>query len=203
MANINAPFGLAPVRTVGGTWSQQVSTYYIVSTDPNAYYIGDAVLSAASGDANGVPGVIKSTTGTDVLRGVFVGAYPANWNPVSLQGVALALENTYIPATKTRDYYVMVVDDPNVVFAIQGDATATNQVAANCNKNFSLTVAAGATTTSTSGTVVNSGSINTTNSLNMKLMGLQQIPGNGYGAYAKWLCKINLHELSAFGATGV
>ena len=203
MANANKPFGFAPVRSISGTWGEQTTMYYIPSTDNNAYYIGDAVISAAAGDTNGIPGVNKATGGTETLRGVIAGVLPVNPNVPSIQGTTLDLEDLYIPATKTHDYYVLVVDDPSVVFAMQGDATATNQIAANCNKNCSFTVASGATTQSLSGSVINSGSINTTNSLNLKLMGLQQVPGNAFGAYAIWLVKINLHELNAAGTTAI
>ena len=198
MANTNKPFGLAPVRSISGTWSQQTTRYYIYSSDSDAYYIGDAVISAAQGDANGTPGIAKAT-GAQTLRGVVVGVEPADQLGVSLVGSALSLENTYVPATKAKAYYVYVVDDPGVVFSIQGDATATNQVATNSNKNFSLTVAAGASAQSSSGTVLSSSTLNTNNTLNMKAMGLLQVPGNAYGAYAIWQCKINLHEL--FGGT--
>ena len=202
MANTNKPFGAAPQRSIAAPWSQQVTRYYIYSSDSDAYYFGDFVISAAQGDSTGTPGVAKAT-GAQTMRGVIVGIEPANQNQISLQGVSLNLEINSIPATKTRAYYVYVVDDPGVIFSIQGDATATNQVATNSNKNFSLTVTAGATTVSASGTVLSSSTLNTTDSLNMKAFGLLQTPGNAYGAYAVWLCKINLHELSASGTTAI
>ena len=202
MANTNKPFGLAPQRSIAAPWSQQVTRYYIYSSDTDAYYIGDAVISAAQGDSTGTPGIAKAT-GAQTLRGVVIGVEPANQNQISLQGTVLDLSVDSVPATKTRAYYVYVVDDPAVIFSIQGDATATNQVATNSNKNFSLTIANGATTVSASGTVLSSSTLNTTNSLNMKAFGLLQTPGNAYGAYAIWLCKINLHELSAAGTTAI
>ena len=179
-----------------------MTRYYIYASDTDPYYIGDAVISAAQGDSTGTPGIAKAT-GAQTLRGVVIGVEPANQNQISLQGVSLDLAIDSVPATKTRAYYVYVVDDPSVIFSIQGDATATNQVATNSNKNFSLTIANGATTVSASGTVLSSSTLNTTNSLNMKAFGLLQVPGNAYGAYAIWLCKINLHELSAAGTTAI
>ena len=203
MANTNKPFGLAPVRVLGSVEQGQTTRYYIPSTDNNAYYLGDAVISAAVGDAAGTPGVSKATAGTETLRGVIVGVEPANQNQPALAGTTLNLERTSIPASKSQNYYVYVDDNPATIFSIQGDATATNQVATNSNKNFSLTIAAGATTASASGTVLSSSTLNTTNSLNMKAMGLLQVPGNAYGAYAIWQCKINLHELNAAGTTAI
>jgi len=196
MANQNNPFGLAPVRNISASKFNEAGTrYYIPSTDTLAYYIGDVDLSAAAGDLNGVCGVIMDVAGTSTERGVIVGVEVANVNGVSLVGSALALENTNVPVTKLKDYYVYVVDDPDVLFSVQGDATATNQVATKVNNNSSLTMAVGGTATSCSGTVINSSTIATTAALNVKLMGLLQIPNNAFGAYSVWQCKINQHEL--------
>lgn len=202
MANVNAPFGLRPTKTINGaSWNDQGNLYHIPAGDTSAYYIGDVVKSAANADANGVPDVAKAL-GTDVLRGVIVGVLPSQPYGTSLQGATLDLANTFVPATKTRDYYVMVCDDPETVFECQGDVTATNQVATNANKNASLTVAVPTAPGQWSNTVVSSSTIATTNTLNMKLMGLVQKPNNAFGAYARWLVKINLHELAG-GTAGI
>lgn len=196
MPTLNAPFGFQPVfNRNGSAWNQQVRRYWIPSTDVNRYNIGDAVISLANSDANGVPGVVKATVGTETVRGVIVGVEPYGDPTVSLAGDALALEILYIPAMKTRNYYVYVVDDPDVVFMIQGDGTATNQIAANANKNASFTVANPTGNVPTSATVLNSGSIAVTQGLNLKLMGLAQVPNNGFGTYAIWLVTFNQHEL--------
>jgi hypothetical protein len=197
MANSVTPFGLSPYANADGSpWNQQVRRYYIPSTDNTAYYIGDVVKSLAGADANGVPGVVAAA-GTDTLRGVIVGVEVAAPEAVSLQGVDLSLSRANIPATKTRDYYVYVCDDPSTIFEVQGDSTGTNQTAANSNKNASLTIAAPSNTALPySATVINSGSINTTQGLNIKLMGLSpRRPAGAFGANATWLCKINQHEL--------
>lgn len=201
MANQNKPFGLAPVRTIGPTTTGQITRYYIYSSDTDPYYIGDVVISAAQGDATGSSGIAKAT-GALTPRGVIVGFEPANQLGVSIAGPALSLLPS-VPATKTQAYYAYVDDNPATVFSIQGDATATNQVATNSNKNFSLTITNGATTSSASATVLSSSTLATTNSLNFKAIGLLQIPGNAYGAYAVWQCKANLHELSAAGTTAI
>lgn len=201
MANVNAPFGLSPVGTFSASpYTSRVSRYWIPSTDNNAYYIGDPVKSLANSDGNGIPGVIIAN-GTDTYRGVIAAIIPlVEGIPGSMASLAtdpfVSLSQVSIPATKQHDYYVMVADDPEQMFMIQGDSTATNQIAANANKNFSLTITAPSPATNAlSATVLSSASIATTQSLNMKLMGLAQIPGNGFGAFAKWICKINQHEL--------
>lgn len=194
MANTNSPFGALPVRQGNGSpWNGMTNRYYIPAADGSAYYIGDCVISAAAGDANGVPGVAKATAG-QTMRGIIVGVEVAPPNGVSLQGTALSLETLTIPATKGRAYYVYVCDDPDIVFEVQGDATGTNQVAANVNKNAQLTIAA-PSAGSLSATVVNSSTIAVTQAHNVKLLGLSQRSTNEYGAYAVWLAKFNQHEL--------
>jgi len=199
MANVVAPFGLALAKTVNqAAFNAQTNLYYIPSSDSNAYYIGDVVKSLANADANGVPGVVKITNGTDTPRGFIVGIYPVNpsVNTSDMSGPDLTLGQVSIPATKTRAWYVMVVDDPEAIFWVQGDSTATNQVAANSNKNASLTIAAPSNATyPLSATVINSSTIATTQGLIIRLMGLAQLPGNGFGANATWVGKFNQHEL--------
>lgn len=197
MANVNQPFGLNPVLYRNANyWNGANRRYLIPQADASAYYIGDVVKSAANADANGVPAV-QAATGTDVLRGVIVGVEQAAPEAASLLGVDLPLSRVNVPASKTRDYYVYVVDDQDIVFEVQGDATGTNQIAANSNKNASLTIAAPSNVLLPfSATVVNSGSIATTAGLNIKLLGLTpRRPSQGFGAFAVWLCMINQHEL--------
>lgn len=196
MANLNQPFGAAPVMyRNGSSWNGAVRRYLIPQADAVAYYLGDFVKSAANADANGVSAV-QAGNGTDIYRGVIVSVEQAAPEATSLLGVDLPLSRVNIPATKTRDYYVYVCDDPDVLFEIQGDATATNQIAANANKNASVTVTAPSNVLLPySATVVNSGSIAVTAGLNLKLVGLSpRRPTGGFGAFAVWLVSINQHE---------
>ena len=203
MANVNAPFGLRPVSGGGAaSFGFQVNRYYIPSTDPNAYYINSPVKLTNDADAYGVPAIVVAA-GTDTLVGSIVGVEPANVNNPSMVGSNLNLEQVSIPATKTKSYYVYVSDDPQQVYQCQADATTTNQVAAKANYNASLTIAApGTATYPISATVISSSTIATNNTLNIALMGLAQIPGNAFGAYSIYRCKINLHQY-ANGRTGV
>lgn len=212
MANTNKPFGFSPWRMVSGApWNQQVNVYYIPSTDTNSYFIGDPVKSLALMDANGVPGVVKAA-GTDTVRGVIVGILPVFPGPVtSLVGTSLALEQTAILTTtgKTQDYYVLVADDPAIIFKAQMDnGTITSSAALNTigNKNCSYTVNS-ATSGAFSNAVLGAATVNTTNTLNVKLMGLINDPTTNSGVsmtgttgqFSVWSCKFNEHEL--LGAT--
>ncbi len=194
MANLNAPKGFIPSRQVsGGPWSGQTNLYYIPSTDGSVFSPGDAVKSVALSDANGVMGIQKAA-GTDTVRGVIVGFLPVAPYGVSLQGLVVDLTLQNIPATKTKAYYALVVDDPNVIFEIQDDGLAA-LTATSVNKNASFTVANPTAPQQNSASVLATGTVNTTNTLNLKIMGLVQRDDNAFGANAKWLVKFNLHEL--------
>ena len=206
MPTLNAPFGLQPYRGGGSSaYSLQTSRYFIPAANANACYIGSPVQLAATSDADGTPG-IDVNAGTGAFVGAIVSIEPISVG-ISQVGTTANLEQVAIPAAKGgRDYYVYVADDPNQVFEIQGDATATNQIAANANKCATMTITAPSPATfPVSATVLNSASIQTTNTLSLKLLGLSPRPEanrKGYGSWAVWLVKINQHQL-ANGATGV
>lgn len=195
MPNFNIPRGFTPSRYADGSpWNGAVNIYYLPSTDVNQINPGDAVKSAAGGDANGVPAVTKITNGTDAPRGVVVGILTANPNMPSLVGTNLDLTVQNAPATKTRDYYLLVVDDPAVLFELQDDGLNALTATA-CNKNASFTVTNPTAPQQNSATVLNTASVATTAGLNLKLMGLVQRADNSFGAYAKWIVRFNQHEL--------
>jgi hypothetical protein len=204
VANTNAPVGLQVIRARGAySFSDQGNLYSIPSTDGNAFYLNDVVKAAASSDAQGVPNVTKITNGTDLIRGVLQIILPVYAKP-SLVGTALSLETTNIPATKAAAYYVVINDDYTTTYLCQDDGiTTASLVAASANLNSSLTITAGASTTSPSATVLLSSSFAATLGLCIKLNGLVQQSGNVYGAFAKWQCYINTSEMPATGATGV
>lgn len=192
MANINAPRGFSPMYSaMAASGNQQARLYFIPSTDGSAYYIGDTVKSAATGDANGVPGVQKCVSG-DAPRGVIVGVRVAD-SSTSLQGVSLSLETLSIPASKTRGYYVYVEDDPQALFEIQDDGL-TALTATSMNKNASYTVAA-PTQGPLSATVLTTSSVATTSTLTLKIMGIKQSDDNALGLNARYIVKFNQHEL--------
>jgi hypothetical protein len=202
MPLLNRPFGFAPFRTLGAsTFNSQTNRYRIPSSDGSAFYIGDAVAQVAGADTFGVPNVQKSASTTS-YRGVIVGVENPTVGAQSIQGTVIDDTITSIPATKTRDYYVYVVDDPQTLYMIQDDGiTGANLVAASASLNSSLTIAAPAIGYMLSATVLLSSSFAVTGTLNTKLMGLAQIPSlpgnvvNSFGTYAVWIVKANQHNL--------
>lgn len=201
MPNLNAPRGFVPSRYLNGaSWNGQTNLYYIPAADGSAYAPGDVVKSAAVSDANGVMGIQKAA-GTDVVRGVIVGFMVAAPYGVNLQAPALDLSIQTVPAAKSRAYYALVVDDPSVIFELQDDGLSALTAAA-VNKNASFTVANPSGIAQNSASVLNTASVATTNTLNLKIMGLVQRDDNAFGVNAKWLVKFNLHELLG-GTSGV
>lgn len=201
MANINAANGLAPVRYLNGAaWNQQANLYVIPSTDTNQYGVGDIVLALAGADANGIPQVVKAAA-SSIPRGVIVGIDPVLTAGVSLQGTALSLETIAIPGTKTKAYYVYVVDDPMVIFEVQGSGTVT--AVASIGKNAAPVIANPATGSPFSGSQLDTATVATTSTLMLKILGLAQRPGLDFTANAKFLVSFNVHDLKSVGTAGV
>lgn len=202
MANKIGPRGFVPLRYLNGApWNGAANMYVVPSTDGTIISPGDAVKSAAGGDANGIPAVAKAA-GTDVVRGVVVGVLAGNPSGGSLVASSQDLTQQNMPATKTRDYYVLVVDDPMVVFALQDNGVGALTAAA-CNKNGIFVVANPTAPSQMSASTLSTASVATTATLNLKLLGLVQKPDNAYGVNAEWCVMFNLHELNRGGTAGV
>lgn len=199
MANANRPSGLSPVKhLITGNYNGQANVYSIAAADTNGYAIGDPAASSGSSDANGVAGITLATAGTgNAVRGVIVGLGTSEsgiFNPNNLN-------STVRPAAaQSSVWYALVVDDPNVIFEIQEVGTGTALTAAAVGNNANLL--AGTNNGYQSGWLLNNSGVTTTNTLQLRLLGLARRSDNAFGYYAKWLVKINNHELAA-GTAGV
>lgn len=199
MANANTPFGLRPKRYLTGTpWNGQATLYHIPASDTNAYAIGDPVVRAAAGsDANGVPTVVLATPGSGIT-GVVISA--GGTVPGGMMADPENLNRTIIPATKSKAYYILVCDDPNVVFEVQEVAGGTQLAAADVGLNANLV--AGSNNGFMSGWMLNNATEATTATLDVKLLNLAQRRDNEFGAYAKWDVLINNHTYRG-GVAGI
>ena len=201
MANPNNPYGFRYIGNRFGSAPAQAVLYCIPQANTAQLGPGDAVIRLASGDANGVP-YIRDCTGAVAPLGVIQSILLLPPTTISLQAVVLDDIDLFAPATKTHDYYAMVIEDQDAMYAIQGDSSAANQVAAACNLNASFTVAVPGAPRSLSASVLSGASIATTNTLNLQIHGLYQEPGNTYGAYAQWMVSFNLYDSNSGVATG-
>lgn len=191
MANQNTPFGLEPKgKRSASVYNGGLNPYYIPASYGTALYVGDPVLktgtsntSAIQGFAAGtLPAINKSAAGTgNAITGVIVG-FSVSQTDQTLQ---------YNPASTERIAYVS--DDPDAVYYIQDDASATMD-ATYVGTNMNLTFAtAGSTTTGKSGVQIDASAIATTNTLQVNILRLANLPNNALGANAKWEVKINNH----------
>jgi len=202
MANVSKPSGLKPVGYLNGSpWNGQARMYYVPSTNATALYVGDPVTRlTASADANGVPSVSIGVAGSAIC-GVIVGIVVASAG-VSLVGSTIDLTRRSLPISTAG--YVLVADDPNIVFEVEEGTTAsaagTALTAAAVGNNANFVVIAGTNTYSDSGTLVDNATEAVTATLNLKLLGLAQREDNAFGTRAKWLVLINNHQYK--GGTG-
>lgn len=207
MANVSKPSGLKPVGYLGGSpWNGQARIYYVPATNATALYVGDPVTRlTADGDTNGIPSVSIGVAGAAIC-GVIVGVLPTAAS-VSLVGSTIDLTRRSLPVSTAG--YVLVADDPNILFEIQEGtgtvgATGTALTVAAIGNNANFVVDAGANTYSDSGTVLDNATEAVTATLNLKLMGLAQREDNAFGNYAKWIVKINNHQYGSHtGTAGV
>ncbi len=201
MSNSNRPSGLSPRAFLSGAkWNGAGRIYCIPDTDDtNPYAIGDPVVLAGDADANGIPTITLATAGTGnaVLGAIVSGAGAPNDG--GMYGVP-AQNQIVIPAVKSQSYYVLVADDPNIIFEVQEDSDGGSIAAASVGLNVNLI--AGTNNGYQSGWLLDSSSVLNTSTLQMKLLRAERTADNALGTYCKWLCLINNHVFKA-GTTGI
>jgi len=199
MANINKPSGLKPVKYLNGAaWNGQATLYYRGTGDANAIYVGDPVTLGGTADANGIADVVLGTAGSAII-GAVVGVVVTQAG-VSLQGTTIDLTKRSLAASTAG--YLLVADDPNIIFEIQ-DGVVAGTALTDIGSNVNFLIAAGATTVSDSGTTTALAITGATTS-NLKLMGfVQRVDNTPASQYAKLLVKINNHVYGSGTGTAV
>ena len=176
MANSNGAFGLRPIGVVGQAANTTGATEYrIASGNTNAIYQGSPVIplstgfidivGAAAGGSVGLVGVfwgceyVSSTTGEKIFSNIWPGSGADSNHPVK----------------------AFVYDNPMQTFVIASDASLTNESTARghvfANANFAAG-ADGSTTTGISSAKLGVSTIATTNTLHLRIMGIQDDPEN-------------------------
>jgi len=200
MANPNTPYGLRPYAYMSGApYNGAVRTYYVPVGNATALYFGDPVVMITnSADANGVQAVgIAAAGGGSYVLGTFAGR---SNNAGALTIPVLQSNNAYLPASTAA--YVYVTDDPFLLYAAQEDGVGGAMAAGASGRNVDLVAGSGSTVTGQSGWMLDSSTLQTTNTLQMRVMqALQEVDNTAGSTLAKWLVKINLHTL--LNPTGV
>ena len=181
MANANIPQGLRPFRDGSNRmWTGGGNTYYI-DTAANNFYIGDPVIVNGGAAADGTRTVVIATAGaTNRVTGAIVG--------IGIGGAAVPAINggPYLPAGASG--YVIVEDDPNVIYAVQTTTLAAGDMDANCV----LSAGSGGSRITGSGWYVDTGTKGTDATYQVRIVGIVQSPDNALGQYCKALVRLNL-----------
>lgn len=197
MSSTAYPFGMVPVENLASGYNTQgYDTFNILDGYTTSIFFGDVVKMATTG-------LIEKDTGTTTLTpyGVAVGfsyvspslGYWLNaqcWPASTTTGVATGLQR---PSVK-------VVDNPNAVFMIQANGSVPQTA---LGANAAIIQTAGNTTfPQNSRNALSASSIDTTDTLPLRIVGLAQLPGNDWGdAYTIVLVKFNNHQLTTL--TGI
>lgn len=183
MANTNAPMGLRAVKHyMGGV--VRLSEYAIASGLAANIFSGDLVKST------GTTKQITPSAATNVSIGVFYGCEYQEPDGNIVFRRYWPTGQTLATGTTCRAW---VMDDPHILFEVQGDATGV--AAVDIGNTADVTATAGSTTTGQSAFVLDASSLGASKML--KIIELVPRDDNAYGAYAKVHVLINKHELNA------
>ena len=119
MANVDAAFGLKPIRHLNGNpWNGATTKMLVEDSYATSLFVGDPVVitgTAGADDTTGHYMAVNLATAGDAGRisGVIV----------SIEPILTDLSKTYIPGYSGG--YVNVCIDPDVIYIVQDDAGAT------------------------------------------------------------------------------
>jgi hypothetical protein len=195
MANANVPRGLIPYRSsTSDYFNAGVNVYYVPSSVSSNIFIGDPVTWLTnSADSQGIPGVtLASAGGSNYVLGAMVGIVNAGEPPITI------VQNSPVYHVASTAGYILVADDPGTLYEVQENGAMVQGAP---GRNVNLVSGTGSTVTGYSGWQLNSSTLATTNTLQMKILRLLEQADNAVGTNAKWLCRINLNALT--NQTGV
>lgn len=208
MSGVSRINGFRPVKTITGSpYNGQGNIYFLPAADASVVMVGDAVkLLGDARAATGVPTVTRISAATDIPIGVVVGILftgvgdTVNTPPVNDL-------NTPVYRRASTDRYVLVCDDPNVIYEVQfaGTSVAAATITTNVGQNGQFVVTAGNTASGASGQQLDSAGLATTATLPLKITGFPNRPDNIPGdVYFSYHVKLNATSMSTgTGAAGV
>ena len=190
MANKDAAFGLKPVREMGGApYSGGQSRYRIASGATTPIYQGDLVTQLTAGVLGR-----HAATGTVPIVGVFNGV--SYTDPTTGEQV---FKNYYPGSISASDIIASVIDDPNIVFEVQADATFP---VADLFGNFDIVyTSSGSTSTGISGSELDVATGATTAGLPIKAIDISEDPENSDVATANTNVRVVIQN-HIFGVKG-
>ena len=188
MANVNNPFGLRPLGNLSATGGQKQYGYVIDDNQSGAIYQGDLVTLVGGY-------LVKFAPNTHVSAiGVFNGCF---YNDPTTQKPTW---KNYYPGSiniTTGTIVAEVLDDPNQLYIIQASASLAQTDMGN---NADVSGSTGSTVNGISYMVLDTTTKATTAALNLKMVGIYDVPSNTFGSYVQVVVKINEHR---YGSSGV
>lgn len=179
MSNVNAPMGFVPVCDANGRRYVGKGNRYYKGTAANTRICkGDRVVAVASHDPLGNREIVKAAAGSP-CTGVVVGFEVDTTN----------LHKLCYEATDTG--YLMVEDDPNILYRIQEDSDggALAIITAVGEYIDSITNLDGDQQTGLSKLQLDSSTLGS--GVACRIARLDNSPDNAVGTYAKWLVQMN------------
>jgi len=191
MANINASFGLRPYRMLGSGANTNGDVVYSIQTAATAgtssvIYQGTPVIPLA----NGLVDIVGAAAGGTVpLLGAFLGCNyidltgKPKWSPF-WPGTSAVYANSIATAT--------ISAHPDQTFLINCDAAAADSLI-HANANFA-TATSGSTVSGLSSAKLAVSTANTTNTLNLRILGFEDTPANSDASVAGRLAVVLLNN---------
>jgi hypothetical protein len=200
MANINATFGLRPYRMLGSGANTNGDMVFNIQTSATAgtssvIYQGSPVIPLTNGMIDLVG---NANGGTVPILGAFLGCNyidltgKPRWSPY-WPGTASVYANS--PAT------AVVSAHPDQLFLINTDAAAADSII-HANANFA-TATTGSSVNFQSAAKLAVSTANTTNTLNLRIIGFEDTPANADASVAGRLAIVLLNNhFYRYGANG-
>jgi hypothetical protein len=194
MANVNAPFGLKPIRYASGAPYNGACNEYFATGATGAIFIGDPVVAAGSANSamvqgrqiGSLPTVTVGLDGDgDPILGVCVGVIPVTRDSSRYR-------------EDSTDRIILVADDPDLVFIGQCDTAGTDWAVGDSGAFGNMLVGSGNTATGTSGWTLDTtdGPDNADPSNQLRIIRVHPRVDNEIGEYAIWEVMINNHALA-------
>ena len=187
--------GFKPVKTLTGPFTGMANMYFVPASDATVLMVGDLVkLASDARSPSGVATVTRITATTDAVVGVVVGFTYEGMGDI--QNVPPVNDlNTPVYRRASTDRYVMVIDDPLVLFEVQ---TSVPVLTADIGLNVAPRLTAGTTTNGASGMDLDMSTKAVTATLPLKLIGFPYRPDNNVtDAFTSVYVKINNHQYNA------
>jgi len=187
MSSVSSPFGLRPMGTLGGEYTGGFRQYPILSSESTRICYGDIVKLTDGGSTT----TIQKDTGTSACTpiGIFLGC---RFIDISTKQLTFSQQWSGAAHTEGMAY---VVDDPNILFAVQADGTVNDD---DLGANVELEQTASNATLGISRVSLDISTTNTTASLPVRIVDfLGGHDGDERGSnFPIMLCKFNTgHQL--------